>query len=250
MRVPVSRRLVPAAVLAAAACAGAAACSSGSSSAAPEGLSGTEAGVAGNSPYAAENAAAATSLTPAPGRSSAGKTTVTVLGSTTPANGDINPYAIWPVTETVGSVKTGDVLVDNFNNASNNQGTGTTIVDMHPDGQLSVFASLPAHHVRLPRRGRADHGHGAAQDRLGHRRQPAQQPTGRSPRPGPAACSCCPRRASSPGTIAGSYLDGPWDETVKDNGSTATLFVTNTLIGITASTQRRHGRSTRATWSG
>ena len=35
------------------------------------------------------------------------------------------------------------MLVDNFNNASNNQGTGTTIVDVHPDGQLSVFASLP-----------------------------------------------------------------------------------------------------------
>ena len=61
---------------------------------------------------------------------------MTVLGSTTPANGDMNPYAIWPVTETIGSVKAGDVLVDNFNNTSNNQGTGTTIVDVHPDGQL------------------------------------------------------------------------------------------------------------------
>ncbi len=34
-------------------------------------------------------------------------------------------------------------------------------------------------------------------------------------------------------TIAGSYLDGPWDATVKDDGSTAELFVANTLIGIT-----------------
>jgi hypothetical protein len=35
------------------------------------------------------------------------------------------------------------------------------------------------------------------------------------------------------GTISGSYIDGPWDETVSDNGRTATLFVSNTLIGIT-----------------
>jgi hypothetical protein len=35
------------------------------------------------------------------------------------------------------------------------------------------------------------------------------------------------------GTISGSYIDGPWDETVSDSGSTATLFVANTLFGIT-----------------
>jgi hypothetical protein len=56
----------------------------------------------------------------------------------------VNPYAIWPVTQTVDSVTAGDVLVDNFNNKSNNQGTGTTIVNMHPNGKVGVFASLPA----------------------------------------------------------------------------------------------------------
>src|SRR5580700_7829270 len=79
---------------------GLAACGSSGSSAAPAGLNGTEAGVSSNSVYAAEDAAAATSLTPKTGSFLAGKTTVTVLGSTTPDNGDINPYAIWPVTET------------------------------------------------------------------------------------------------------------------------------------------------------
>jgi hypothetical protein len=234
MRVPVSRRLVPAAVLAAAACVGAAACSSGSSSAAPEGLSGTEVGVAGNSAYAAENAAAATALTPGAGSFLKGKSTVTVLGSTTPVNGDINPYAIWPVTETIGSVKTGDVLVDNFNNASNNQGTGTTIVDMHPNGQLSVFASLPATISGCP-------------GGVGLTTAMVQLKTGwvivgslpsANGQIGTAGAGCLivlSPEGKLAGTIAGSYLDGPWDETVKDNGSTATLFVTNTLIGITAS---------------
>jgi hypothetical protein len=95
-------------------------CGSGASPAVPQGLSGSVAGVPDNSHYAAENAAAATVLTPAAGSFLAGRTTVTALGSTTPASGDINPYAIWPVTTTAGSVSAGDVLVDNFNNASNN----------------------------------------------------------------------------------------------------------------------------------
>jgi hypothetical protein len=36
-------------------------------------------------------------------------------------------------------------------------------------------------------------------------------------------------------TISGSYIDGPWDAAVSDNGSTAQLFVTNTLIGLSGS---------------
>jgi len=58
---------------------------------------------------------------------------------------DINPYAIWPVTETVGTVTKGDIFVGNLNNSSNNQGTGTTIVDMHP---AVGSASSPAYPVR------------------------------------------------------------------------------------------------------
>ena len=63
------RRLL--AVCAAAAVAGAvvAGCGSGASPAVPQGLSGSVAGVPGNSQYAAENAAAATVLTPAAARS-------------------------------------------------------------------------------------------------------------------------------------------------------------------------------------
>jgi hypothetical protein len=48
-----------------AACLGIAACGSGSGQATPQGLKGTQVGAAANSTYAAENAAAATSLTPA-----------------------------------------------------------------------------------------------------------------------------------------------------------------------------------------
>ena len=33
-------------------------------------------------------------------------------------------------------------------------------------------------------------------------------------------------------TISGPNIDGPWDAAVSDNGATATLFVANTLVGI------------------
>jgi hypothetical protein len=227
--------------VAAAACAvvvvaGAAACGAGSGPAAatPAGLNGRQAGLAAGSVYAAQDRSAATELRPAAGSFLAGQTTETFAGSTTPANGDINPYAIWPVTENIGSVRAGDVLVDNFNNQSNNQGTGTTIVDMKPDGDLSVFASLPRSVPGCP-------------GGVGLTTAMVQLKTGwvivgslpsRNGQISTAGAGCL--LVLSPagklaGTIAGSYLDGPWDATVQDHGAAATLFVTNTLNGITAS---------------
>jgi hypothetical protein len=230
------KRPRPVAVLActaaAAACAGLTACSSASSQSAPAGLSGTNVGAQANVQYAAEDAAAATSLAPAPGSFLRGKSTVTFLGSTTPVNGDINPYAIWPVTQTVGSVTKGDVLVDNFNNASNDQGTGTTIVDMHPDGRLTVFASLP----RTVPGCRGGVGLTTAMVQLSTGWVIVGSLPSANGLIGTAGAGCL--LVLSPegrlvSTIAGSYIDGPWDAAVKDNGETAELFVSNTLIGIT-----------------
>jgi hypothetical protein len=68
----------------------------------------------------------------------------TTLINTVPDNGDQNPYAIFVAPVSAGVVKAGDVLVDNFNNAANLQGTGSTIVDYHPDTkQMSLFATIP-----------------------------------------------------------------------------------------------------------
>jgi hypothetical protein len=61
---------------------------------------------------------------------------ITTIGSTTPTSGngtgDANPYglAIAPVTS--GLITKGDLIVCNFNAASGTQGTGTTIVGLHP----------------------------------------------------------------------------------------------------------------------
>jgi hypothetical protein len=62
--------------------------------------------------------------------------------TTVPANGDLNPYGVAFVPNgfpSGGALKPGDVLVSNFNNSSNQQGTGTTIVDIHPNGSESLF---------------------------------------------------------------------------------------------------------------
>src|ERR1700739_4506236 len=52
-----------------------------------------------------------------------------LLASTVPANGDQNPYALVVAPVTSGSVQKNDLLVDNFNDRDNLQGTGTTIID-------------------------------------------------------------------------------------------------------------------------
>ncbi|MBC3840067.1 hypothetical protein GXW82_07305 [Streptacidiphilus sp. 4-A2] len=172
-------------------------------------------------------------LQPASGSFLAGKTDETVVGSTTPPNGDINPYAIWPVTRTVGSVAAGDVLVDDFNNSSNNQGTGTTIVDMRAGGGQSVFASLPATVPGCP--GGVGLTTAMVQLKTGWVIVGSLPSTdGKLDTAGAGCLLVLSPTGKLAGTIAGSYLDGPWDATVQDNGDTATLFVSNTLIGVSA----------------
>ena len=63
--------------------------------------------------------------------------------STVPPNGDVNPYGVAFVPKGFPAVKgglvAGDVLVSNFNNKKNLQGTGTTIVRVPAGGAPSVF---------------------------------------------------------------------------------------------------------------
>jgi hypothetical protein len=70
------------------------------------------------------------------------------LTSTVTDNGDLNPYAIVVAPVSAGKIQKNDVLVDNFNNISNLQGTGSTIVDYNPSTKkTTLFARLPQ---RLP----------------------------------------------------------------------------------------------------
>jgi len=70
-----------------------------------------------------------------------------VIASTVPVTkngkpGDLNPYGVAVVPSTVGALVKGDVLVSNFNNGANKQGTGNTIVEVDPAGTQTVFARI------------------------------------------------------------------------------------------------------------
>jgi hypothetical protein len=63
-----------------------------------------------------------------------------VMSSTIPVNGDLNPYGVAFVPQNFpagGSISPGDVLVSNFNNSNNVQGTGTTIIKLTPNGAVA-----------------------------------------------------------------------------------------------------------------
>jgi hypothetical protein len=73
--------------------------------------------------------------------------TPTLNISTSPANGDLNPYGVAFVPQGFakgGPLAAGDILVSNFNSSSNLQGTGTTIDRITPGGALSTFFQGPS----------------------------------------------------------------------------------------------------------
>ena len=63
--------------------------------------------------------------------------------STVPCNGDVNPYGVAFVPNNFqtgsGLLHHGDILVSNFNNTQNLQGTGTTIIRIPSSGAPTTF---------------------------------------------------------------------------------------------------------------
>ncbi len=57
---------------------------------------------------------------------------ITIGSTIDPVNHDQNPYGLDIAQVTEGKLTAGDLVVGNFNNAANVQGTGTTIVALHP----------------------------------------------------------------------------------------------------------------------
>jgi hypothetical protein len=160
-----------------------------------------------------------------------GLTNIRTIASTVPANGDINPYGVAVAPTTIGTLHKGDVLVSNFNNSTNAQGTGTTIVQITPGGQRSVFATIKQSQVpggvglttalvalrsgwvivgNLPTSNgmsaTATAGSLLVVDPWGHLRE----------------------------IWTGHGINGPWDATAADFGDHAVLFVTNVLNGTVA----------------
>jgi hypothetical protein len=157
---------------------------------------------------------------------------VSTVGSTVPANGDINPYGLAVVPTSVGSLKSGDYLISNFNAKSNDQGTGTTIVQMTPGGKLSVFATISA--KTLPGSCPGGVGLTTALNILpGGYVVVGSLPTtdGMSATAQYGCLIVLNSAGKAVETIAGKNIEGPWDMTAVSAGSTTTLFVSNVLNG-------------------
>lgn len=154
------------------------------------------------------------------------------IASTVPANGDVNPYGVAVVPMTTGRLKAGNVLVSNFNDRANKQGTGKTIDQVSPQGRMSLFASLNP--GKLP--GACPGGVGLTTALVALRSGwvivgslPTKSGTSSTMRAGCLLVINPSGRAVE--TISGGPIDGPWDMTAVDSGSSATLFVTNVLNG-------------------
>jgi hypothetical protein len=160
---------------------------------------------------------------------------IKTIASTVPSNGDVNPYGIVVVPTTVGNLTKGDILVSNFNNSQNEQGTGTTIVDITPAGSLKVFAQIDANNLPGPCTGGVGLTTALVALKTGWvivGSLPTADGTSATAQAG------CLLVLSSVGqvveTFYGSLINGPWDMAALDQGQTATLFFTNVLNGTVA----------------
>lgn len=155
-----------------------------------------------------------------------------VTSSTVPANGDVNPYGVAivpPGFPSGGTIKPGDVLVSNFNNSGNLQGTGTTIISLTPNGIVAPSGSANAFFqgsglglttaLGVLRRGFVVVGN-----------VPTSDGTIGTIMPGSLLFLDKNGNMVSPSPYTAG-LDGPWDLTIDDEFNHARVFVSNVLNG-------------------
>jgi hypothetical protein len=153
-----------------------------------------------------------------------------------PEAGDQNPYGVAVIPRSVGKLIQGNILVSNFNNAGNLQGTGSSIVQYSPDVQTqTTFAEIDA--STLP---------GACPGGVGLTTALAVLRTGW------VIVGSLPTSDGSIGTVgagclivldangkpvetfSGGVINGPWDMAASDGGFISQLFFTNVLNGNVA----------------
>jgi hypothetical protein len=161
--------------------------------------------------------------------------TISTVASTVPSNGDINPYGVAVVPTTTGESTRGDILVSNFNNGGNLQGTGTTIVEIASGGHSRLFAQIHSNDLAGSCAGRVGLTTALVVLRKGWVIA-GSLPTadGMSATSKPGCLIVLNSRGHFVETIAGAMIKGPWDMTAFDGGEWAALFVTNVLNGTVA----------------
>jgi DNA-binding beta-propeller fold protein YncE len=158
-----------------------------------------------------------------------------VNSTTVPANGDVNPYGVAFVPEQFpagGAIAGGDVLVSNFNNSANLQGTGTTIVSLSPRGPIAPPGSAVVFFTS---------GQAGLSTALGALRAGfvivGNVPTtdGTIATIGQGSMQVIDRHGHWLQTWTDAeFLDGPWDLAIDDHGDHAHIFVSNVLNGTVA----------------
>ena len=153
----------------------------------------------------------------------------TATYSTVPSNGDQNPYGIATLPR--------GILVSNFNNSQNQQGTGSTIDLFRPGGKMTTFVQAPSQVGFTTALGVLSKGFVIV----------GSVPTtdGTSATVGQGSLLIYNRFGKMVGELTSSkFLDGPWDLTVHDMGDRAQIFVSNVLNGTVSriDVQIRHGK--------
>lgn len=150
-----------------------------------------------------------------------------VVANTVPANGDVNPYGVAFVPHDVasgGTIHFGDILVSNFNDSNNTQGTGTTIVSIDRDGKQTLF--FQGHKglglstaLAVLKRGVVLVGNVPTED-------------GSFATIKQGSLIAINRWGKTIASFTDStFLDGPWDLTALDFGRHAVVFVSSVLNG-------------------
>jgi hypothetical protein len=147
--------------------------------------------------------------------------------STVPANGDVNPYGVAFVPKNFetgsGPLNHGDILVSNFNNSMNLQGTGTTIVRVPASGSPSLFFQGKTGLGLSTALGTLQYGFVVVGN------APTTDGTSATAKPG--SLLVINNQGKLIQTIANVWIQYPWDMALVDQGDRAIAFVTNALNG-------------------
>src|SRR5215472_432201 len=143
-----------------------------------------------------------------------------IISSTVPGNGDVNPYGVAfvpPSFPNGGIIAAGDILVSNFNNSTGIQGTGTTIIQLTPNGVIapagtaSTFFTSSSSAIGLTTAlGVLERGFVV----VGNLPNSGSSTT---PKLGAGSLQFIDRRGRLVGAFANSLIDGPWDLTIDDD---------------------------------
>jgi hypothetical protein len=150
------------------------------------------------------------------------------VDSTRPANGDVNPYGVALIRNDFqtgsGPLQHGDILVSNFNNKNNLQGTGTTVVRIPASGGApSVFYQGNAPMGLSTGLGTLQYGFVLVTN------LPTLDGTANTAQPG--SLLVLNNQGQLVQSFSGAGINGPWDATVVDQGDRAMVFIANAIDG-------------------